>query len=764
MSDQNPIPERLYALLPAIHRVRDAERGQVLRALLAVLETELEAVRQDVEGLYDDWFIETCAPWVVPYLADLLGLEGIRGEQGYSRRAVVANTVAFRRRKGTASVLESLAQAETGWQARAVEFFQLLSTTQHSNHVRPRSLHGVDIRDAERMELLDGPFQTASHTAELRRVGSRQGRYNIPNVGIHLWRLEVFHVRDATARRVGASADGRRIYYRFDAIDRDVPLYNAPRTQAELSSIATEIDVPGRLRDRALGAVMADPTGWAEQAAWWFDPQDEPAFAIRAGAPDDPTPVPFDASRLRFFLPWRRADAALEEAVNDWENMVSPEGTALVDVQRGRLVLHLAADAAEPEELRVDFRTAFSARLGGGPYDRNASLALDPGWDLEHFDDSRGFQVGVSRKHHQESAPGAADPNVKATLREAVAEWNAWSATAGPGCKGLIVLMDSRTYEESLTGADAVVVPAESELWIVAASWEPPAADSGLPTDRRLPGSANADGIRPHLRGDLEVRGGSGGQTRGRLYMNGLRLEGSLTVLEGDLGGLTLRHCTQVPGGGRRILVRAGDSSVEPDANAGLELTISRSVLGGVDGPAPFASVKLDESVIDRFDADRSIDAPQADLEARSVTILGSTRVRTASATDSLFVGLLLVALKQQGCLRFCWVSVDSTAPRRYRCQPETALGSAAASLHADLVATLRPSFASVAYGSPAYARLRRLCRSEIRAGAEDGSEMGAFTFLRQPQRESNLETALRQYLRFGLSSGLFFDHERSQP
>ena len=65
--------DRLYNLLPAIYRIRDAnDGGQSLRALMAVLESEFTRLEQDIDGLYDDWFIETCAEWVVPYIGDLL--------------------------------------------------------------------------------------------------------------------------------------------------------------------------------------------------------------------------------------------------------------------------------------------------------------------------------------------------------------------------------------------------------------------------------------------------------------------------------------------------------------------------------------------------------------------------------------------------------------------------------------------------------------------------------------------------------------------
>ena len=113
-------PERLYRLLPAIHRLRDAEQGEPLRALLAVVEHELETLEADTARLYDNWFIETCEPWVVPYLGELLGVRGLHGvsDATFNQRAQVANTLRFRRRKGTAAMLEQLARDVTGWPAR----------------------------------------------------------------------------------------------------------------------------------------------------------------------------------------------------------------------------------------------------------------------------------------------------------------------------------------------------------------------------------------------------------------------------------------------------------------------------------------------------------------------------------------------------------------------------------------------------------------------------------------------------------------------
>ena len=134
----------LYRLLPAIYRIRDADEGGPLKALMQVIAEQVVALEENLAQLYDDQFIETCAEWVVPYIGDLIGVRGIYQVSellaSLSSRAEVANTIAYRRRKGTAAVLEQLARDVTGWNARAVEFFQLLATTQYMNHIRPTNL------------------------------------------------------------------------------------------------------------------------------------------------------------------------------------------------------------------------------------------------------------------------------------------------------------------------------------------------------------------------------------------------------------------------------------------------------------------------------------------------------------------------------------------------------------------------------------------------------------------------------------------------
>jgi hypothetical protein len=107
--------------------------------------------------------------------------------------------------------------------------------------------------------------------------------------------------------------------------------------------------------------------------------------------------------------------------------------------------------------------------------------------------------------------------------------------------------------------------------------------------------------------------------------------------------------------------------------------------------------------------------------------------------------------------MRFCSLPLDGArTPRRYRCQPDL-VRAAAPDAETVAVETLRvrPWFVSRRYGQPAYLQLATGCAMEIRAGADDGAEMGAFHLLDQPFRETNLRVRLEEYLPFGLEPGI---------
>jgi Phage tail protein (Tail_P2_I) len=713
----------LYDLLPSLYRIRDAEREGALEALASVLAAEADVLDRDIEQLYDDLFIETCQPWVVPYIADLLDVRGLYAVAPgtASQRAYVANTIGYRRRKGTIAVLEQLAFDVTGWRARAVEFFQLLATTQYAKHVRLANVR-PDLRDANGLELLGGPFERDGHNAEVRRIPPRRGRYNIPNIGLYLWRLQSYPITRGTARRIGAPSDER---YAFNPLGLDEPLFNRPRTEAEITNLAQEIDVPGELRRRLLFDEL-EARRQAEVdnlpvAEAYFDPA-RPVLRLFVR----PTPaaafaeIPADEILVADLSLWQLPPASKQYGAH------SKTISAAIDPKLGRITF---PSATSRDAVEVDYAYGLSGDLGGGPYDRSrfvdASFASRVTW-----------QAGVGKD------VTLVPQQVFDNLGDAITAWNGQPN----GTVGVIAVLDSRTYDESL----AIQVPEGSELLIVAADW--PVRDV-LGTPTRIVGEWVPQGRRPHLLGDITVTGTApeASDVPGSFDLEGLLVEGQATAAAGNLARLRISDCTLVPAEGG-LTVNSTNSS--GNRNAGLEVVLERSICGAVDLAAAIPDLSISDSIVDG-----AVAAPGATSRIQSSTLLGTCAVHTLQADNSIFDGIVTAERRQVGCVRFCFVPRDPAVrvPRRYRCQPDLALKDVPATDQPPIVARLVPSFTSTVYGDPGYGQLARACPTEIATGAEDGSEMGAFSSLKQPQRAANLQTVLDEYLRFGLEAGVFY-------
>ena len=62
-------------------------RARPLQSLLMVIGEQIAAVAYDLDQLYDDQFIETCAAWVIPYIGDLIGYQSIKGHRRSGRQS-----------------------------------------------------------------------------------------------------------------------------------------------------------------------------------------------------------------------------------------------------------------------------------------------------------------------------------------------------------------------------------------------------------------------------------------------------------------------------------------------------------------------------------------------------------------------------------------------------------------------------------------------------------------------------------------------------
>jgi hypothetical protein len=143
-------------------------------------------------------------------------------------------------------------------------------------------------------------------------------------------------------------------------------------------------------------------------------------------------------------------------------------------------------------------------------------------------------------------------------------------------------------------------------------------------------------------------------------------------------------------------------------------------------------------------------------------------RTRELYASGVIFNDSVIVEKNQECCVRYSHVPPGSITPQRFRCQPDLALARET-KLHDlagrvftdseknDIISRVAPSFTSVRYSDSSYCQLGRDCVPGLTTGGEDGTEMGAYSFLLQPQREANLRAVLDEYLRFGLEAGIFY-------
>ncbi len=721
--------DRLYGLLPAIYRIRDAEEGQPLRALLAIIEEQLEIIEQDIGGLYDDWFIETCEEWVVPYIADLLGarlLHNIDTTGLFSQRALVANTLRFRRRKGTLLMLEDLARDVTGWRAHAVEFFELLGWTQHLNHLRydiapnpnPRSpdllnpaavirVGTVNLRSLDVVDRIDGPFDGVSHTVDVRPPGRHEGWHNIRNLGIFLWRLQSYPLRGIRPEPSEDYADG----FHFSPLGNPAPLFNNPDREREGKGLTTEVNVPGPIRCVAFYQNPAD----------YYGTDSDKSLAIFRG--EEPLP--------EAVIP---VEEVLCKDLSDWSP--PPPGRVAVDVKLGRLAF--APGETPAEGVTVNYHYGFSADIGGGPYDRRTTLERSGVGD---------FDAIVAAN------PG---PGEFATIAAAIAAWN---PAAAP--RAVMTITDNATYDENLS-----VSLVDNQHLIIQAD------DRNRPTVRWRD---DADALSV-----LTVAGGAGEDAV--LTLNGLLIEGGLRVDAESLGRLEIAHCTLVPGRaldeqGTPVAPAEPSLDIDPD-NVELEVTIDACILGAVRAPELMRAFTVHDSIIDRPEdpgdgvrlalaqSDAPEPGPVTTLE-RS-TILGEVRVRALElASEVIFYGAVLAERRQTGCVRYSYVDgLVSITPRRFRCQPDLALATRrerlqvetlSATEQARIRAAMRPDFTSVHYGDPGYAQLSFATAWEIRSGSEGGAEMGVYERLKQPQRETNLRVRLDEYMPYGMDVAILF-------
>lgn len=714
----------LFRLLPDLYEIEDGTDGP-LRALLTILAQQAEIVDENIGQLYDDQFIETCSEWAVPYIGDLLGVRGLHKIEGapFSQRGWVANSIAYRRRKGTLPMLRQLAQDVTSYKAAVLEMFQILEWSQNLNHVRLGHPRTPDLRDTNSLELIGTAFEKTSHTADIRSIALSRGKYNIPNIGMFLWRLRHYPLEWVTAKAGPTSAKGG---FTFSPLGLNAPLFNSPEPDKskQLTEPATEANTPDALRRRAVyddleALRQAQVLGKTHHSPFFDTPP--PIFSIRVGDDFVPTEEIFICN----LETWGKVPTA--RSYPDATGAIQTKPIRVgVDPVAGRL--RFVAGQEPKKKVRVSFSYGFSSDIAGGPYDRKKSLneilPEAPNW----------YRVV------QQTAAGAA-PNVVATLEQAVSDWKA----EGAGKHGVIAVVDSDTYAPA--GDLLIEIPESSQLTILGTAWGTPPLTSDLRDFTQI----SPSGVRPHVKGNIQVTGtaADASQSPGTLCISGLLVEGAITIKPGNLGKFQLVDNTLVPATNSLQVQTAAAAT-----NQKLQLIVQRCIVGDLQCAGAVATIRLDDSIVQG-----SIKAAACPLSLDRCTVTGIVNPKTIEASDCIFIGVITAARTQAGCIRYSFFPTKSKVPRAFRCQPNLAVSEAKTEPAAQILARMTPSFTTTVYGQPGYMQLSSTCSPEILIGASNGDEMGAFNRELHSLREANLRFALTEYLRVGLSAGIFYSN-----
>jgi hypothetical protein len=738
----------LFNLLPALYRLKDAQLAAAqqlalgpLQSLLAVIEEQLAVIANDLDQLYDDQFIETCAPWVIPYIGALIGYQSVHGKAPAlaSPRAEVAHTISFRQRKGTILALEQLARDATGWGAHAREFFKVLATSQYMNHIRPGNHYAPDLRCWQVAAYLDTAFDATAHNADVRRIAEERGRHNIPNIGIFLWSLGAYSLTLSPATASASNSAGHPACFRFSPLGRDIPLFTSPVSQgSEITAAATPRNVPDRLLRRVLCQDLASGAGSAY-------------YGLGNSL------VLYSNGLL--LNPYQIQVCDLSGADGFWANLpppLSPAGSAYsypyaaaVDSELGRIAVPPVAAGSPTPQIQATFYQGFNAQMGGGEYPREEGFVVQEGNNILPF-------------------PDTASPARYSTLQQAVTY--AASQLSANGQIALEIAGSGVQPSYVLTAPLSVSVPASATLEI-----------------------RGADGSWPMLvlNGAVSVTGGASSS----LVLNGLLLSSSVApgsppgtppvaLIDvpanppsggpNQLGSLVINHCTLVPGWALATNgnPQHGAAPAVVAQLANLQIVIQSSILGPLE-TAELVTVNLTNSIVDATSlpaatpptampsnvAYSALDGTSGGgaltlqgctvigkIHASLCTLISDSIVWAGLASGDTWAAPLIADRRQSGCVRFSYLPAGSITPRRFECIEQGE-------------GLPQPLFYSLTYGDPGYAKLLPSTGDPIRRGADDGGEMGAFHFVWAPFRETDLLVRITEYLPAGLEFGVFYEN-----
>jgi hypothetical protein len=730
--------EKLWETIPSIYRHEDglAEEPGVLRAIVQVIARQAAILRRSQDSLWDDQFIELCNEWAVPYIGDLVATRLLSEKNKRGRRIDVAKTIYYRRRKGTPRILEELISDISEWEGKMVEQFQKLARSRHGLDAKPQTLAGkysgtlpggwADLRNQRASELTDGPFEEFFHTPDMRRHRGLHGRYAIPKLAFYLYRLKAYQAINITPFSLG---DGLR--FGFDPSGRDIPLFSKSSASSNWdewrSSTEAELaePIPCRLLGHstyliteaiiqqliALPAALSLPAAneLRKIAGLVFKSESSLMYMIESFA--NKSEIKAAAILLPLLSSSLMSDCGKSVLLPDAKTVLSKP------LDENSIVVGFEA----PANTVFTTEKIGAANLDPWPAAINKELAIDAEKGRLMFLNAPAARQGIYIAYHYGfSAPVGAGSYERS-----------WIAKSIPGIiksgggeilpaefdnNGITQINDSKTYG-----------PVANKILIV----------------NMVLQSANKQ--RPYLCNETNWILSSGANLNSNITLDGLWIgaKGNFAaevILRGDFECVVIRNCSFDPGGSINIkgeTLHPAKLIIEGRVES---LCIESSIMGPVliRGNGYVEELAISDSIIQSVDAGvKAIEVKTGITHVDRSTIFGMVDVHRLEASEALITGLVNVTDTQNGCFRFSAAQAISRLPRPF----ESFL----------FKEDTNHWFTSRRFGDPGYAQLSDTVPANVMSGAENGSEMGAFSNLLNPIKFDGLKAKIDEYMPFGL-------------
>jgi hypothetical protein len=648
----------------------------------------------------------------------------------------------------------------------------------------------ADLRNVYGATKAHTAFDEFFHASDFRRGRGMVGWHNMPRLGVFLWRLRSFGVGQSIPVKV-QGCDG---HYTFDPTGRDIPLFaEAARPFDDQWISPQEWQQPAPISKSLLDLALADPENEPLYAA--IDPADHVSVLLNSlgvflkrGTSYNlvpPNQLVFDLEladpqRGRFKtvgLP--PADPVF---VTYHYGFSSTIGAGSYDrrVLKGEPI----PKPGPPQDVsggRNDLATKLSATGAQGTVSINDFLTYDAVSNMTGIDQ-------VTLMAHNETRP---------VIR--LASPTQWILAGNDG---------STLYLDGLflSGADIVLQGKFDQVVVNCCSFDPGEADSTGEPGRIYALAADGRNLVPSilwveadvrilkvnrsLTGPIRTR--AGGKIETLLVTDSIvqavRISSSVPFTIAGLKNIKALSI-QLRDGSDPVSIfvrstlsaatRLGLSNLkdDDDLTAALALNIVQALNTLIQGPSifdpgRFAQVALDApthhlAALNPPGADRvrlnrillkaayavglletndlALSMSTGALKVERSTILGSGWVHHSHVSESILDDLVFVEDEQNGCLRFTAWSAGSILPRKYECVK---------------VSARAPLFTSRKFGQPGYGQLvldvdemimAGNKGATISAGAENGSEMGAFAREMNSIKERSLRVKLQEFMPIGL-------------